>query len=1002
MKSFGRRTAIQAARVLVLLIPAFAPAADAAANAPAAYVLTVESANPATGITIAVSPKDQNEKANGIAPLTRDYRSGETVTLTAPSIVDGKYAFASWTGCASATSEICKVAMNANKTVRANYVAGKIYVLIVDSANPASGVPIQVSPPAVKGASNGVTGFERTYIAGTTVTLKAPAKAGSNGFSSWSGCKTAVTTTCKVTVNKPTTVVAKYAAPVNYTLTVASTNPSGGINVQANVADIHNTNHGTTTFHLTYRAGTKVQLTAISPSAGYSFLSWSGCASSTKAGVCNVQVAGNMTVTANYSEPDVTGVKITPSPATAIIGTSLELTATVEGTGSISHSVTWSLAAEAGSHLSPGTLTQTSSTTASYITPYPAPATVQIAAISTEAPGIRTTATVSLKSPAAASGPALSVDVNTPNTPSENPHKISPLIYGMNGYLLDSASAAIAHPGVVRWGGDDTSRYNYKNDMTNSAADYYFESFEGAASMPGGGNFTSFISSNVSLGAETLGTVPVLGWVTNNSNLACSFTLSQFPGQESYNGNSCGNGEYADGMEGCNQSGGCELFGNKTVAAITSNSEPAPSILDAPAPDAGASALSKWADGTWAGGWVNSLVTNSSYGPASGGKGVAIWDLDNEPAWWDAVHRDVHPSPSTYDEVTNGGIGTALAIKTADPSAKVSGPVIDYWWNYFYSKRDIESGWNTGPCYEPGQNPTDREAHGGVPMIEYYLQQFRKYSQSYGVRLLDYLDVHGYFAPDYPAGSGNSVGFATAGDTDEQQARMNGTRVFWDPTYTDPNFQQPIYPPDSNCSPPLQAPQLIPMLQNWVKKDYPGTGTSIDEYNFGGMESVNGAVVEADILGIFGRQNLSMSALWPTENYSSQGPGNYAFAMYRNYDGKNSTFGDTYLSATSANSGADAENQLAVYAAKRTSDHAITVIVINKTYGTLTSAISLKNFAASSGARAQVYRYSNANLNAIASEPAVAVTPPADGGTTSTLSATFPGQSITLLVIPNP
>ncbi|MGO9380414.1 MAG: glycoside hydrolase family 44 protein, partial [Dissulfurispiraceae bacterium] len=49
---------------------------------------------------------------------------------------------------------------------------------------------------------------------------------------------------------------------------------------------------------------------------------------------------------------------------------------------------------------------------------------------------------------------------------------------------------------------------------------------------------------------------------------------------------------------------------------------------------------------------MNSIVTG--YGNGTSGKGVALWDLDNEPAWWDAVHRDVHPSPSTYDEVTYG------------------------------------------------------------------------------------------------------------------------------------------------------------------------------------------------------------------------------------------------------------------------------------------------------------------------------------------------------------
>jgi hypothetical protein len=393
----------------------------------------------------------------------------------------------------------------------------------------------------------------------------------------------------------------------------------------------------------------------------------------------------------------------------------------------------------------------------------------------------------------------------------------------------------------------------------------------------------------------------------------------------------------------------------------------------------------------------------TGYGNGASDKGVAVWDLDNEPTWWDAVHRDVHPVAFTYDEVTNNGIGTALAIKSADSTALVSGPVMDNWWAYFYSKKDIEAGYGTGPCYQPWSDPTDRQAHGGVPMIEYYLQQFNKYSQMYGIRLIDYVDVHSYFAPDY---KGNSVAFTTSGNTEQQQARMNGTRVFWDPTYTDSNYLQPNYPTDlkyvSSCSPPAQAPQVIPMLQNWVTEDYPGTKTAIDEYNFGGLESINGAVVEADILGIFGRQNLSMSALWPTTYYSSQGPGNYAFAMYRNYDGNNSTFGDTFLYATSTESGADAENRLSVYGAQRSKDNAITIMVINKSYGSLTSTVSLQNLRAANGTTAQVYQYSNGNLNTIVQQTAVSVTPAAgSGGASAIENYTFPAQSITLFVVPD-
>jgi hypothetical protein len=129
-------------------------------------------------------------------------------------------------------------------------------------------------------------------------------------------------------------------------------------------------------------------------------------------------------------------------------------------------------------------------------------------------------------------------------------------------------------------------------------------------------------------------------------------------------------------------------------------------------------------------------------------------------------------------------------------------------------------------------------------------------------------------------------------------------------------------------------------------------------------------------------------------------PGNYAYGMYRNYDGKDSTFGGTYLYATSTSSGSDAEDQLAVYAAQRSSDQAITVMVINKTYGPLTSTLSLENFTTAS-TTAQVYLYSNANPNAIVPQTAATVTPPAGSGTTSTIGYTFPAQSITLLVVPN-
>jgi len=188
------------------------------------------------------------------------------------------------------------------------------------------------------------------------------------------------------------------------------------------------------------------------------------------------------------------------------------------------------------------------------------------------------------------------------------------------------------------------------------------------------------------------------------------------------------------------------------------------------------------------------------------------------------------------------------------------------------------------------------------------------------------------------------------------------------------------------------------MMRQWVANDYPGTKLAIDEYNWGGMESINGALAQADILGIFGREGLDVGTMWPTSDPSGQIPGMMAFAMYRNYDGSKSTFGDMGLASTSVAAGTDAEGSLAVYGALRSSDNAVTVMVINKTYADQTQTLSLANVAASG--QAKVYLYSSANLAAIVPQANITVTPPGGGGTTSSLSTTFPAQSITLLVIP--
>jgi hypothetical protein len=107
----------------------------------------------------------------------------------------------------------------------------------------------------------------------------------------------------------------------------------------------------------------------------------------------------------------------------------------------------------------------------------------------------------------------------------------------------------------------------------------------------------------------------------------------------------------------------------------------------------------------------------------------------------------------------------------------------------------------------------------------------------------------------------------------------------------------------------------------------------------------------------------------------------------------------TMSSNTTVTARAD-QSKLSVYGALRSLDNAVTVVVINKTYGDLTAILSLNNLSSSS-TTAQVFLYSNANLAAIVPQSTVAVTAPSGGGTTSTINTTFPAQSITLLVVPH-
>jgi hypothetical protein len=500
-------------------------------------------------------------------------------------------------------------------------------------------------------------------------------------------------------------------------------------------------------------------------------------------------------------------------------------------------------------------------------------------------------------------------------------HSISPNIYGVNFAAAAPGLTTAFKVPVNRWGGNSTSRYNYLNHTYNTGSDWYFENIVDEPS----GTLESFIAANKAHKVASLVTLPMIGWVAKDSPSShpflCSFPRTAFANQDSFDQWDANCGN-----------------GMNNNAPLTA------------APTTTSTAVSA----AWDGAEVKYLV--GKFGAAAKG-GVALYELDNEPVLWNSTHRDVHPAPLTYDELKAKSIAAATAVKTADPGAKTLGPSDWGWCAYYFSAAD-----------DCGKYKTDRTAHGKMDLAPWYLQQFAAASKSSGKRLLDDFDEH--FYPQ-----ANGVSLNSAGDAATQALRLRTTRSLWDPTYTDESWIGEM---------PHPKLAFIRTMKSWVAKYYPGTKTAITEYNFGGLESMNGALTQADVLGIFGREGLDLATLW--SGPTALQPGAFAFKLYLNYDGKGGHFGETAIKATSSN-----QALLSVYAAQRTADKALTLMVINKTGQAMTTSVGIAGFNAA--AKAQPFRYSKSSIKAIKRLNAV---PVAKGH----ITLTYPANSITLLVVP--
>lgn len=242
--------------------------------------------------------------------------------------------------------------------------------------------------------------------------------------------------------------------------------------------------------------------------------------------------------------------------------------------------------------------------------------------------------------------------------------------------------------------------------------------------------------------------------------------------------------------------------------------------------------------------FVNFLV--KKYGNASTATGVKNYALCNEPRLWSSTHPRIHPTAVTGAELIDRSTRLATAVKDVDPHAKLFGPAFYGIW----------------PMYDLQNKPDWDTIKGSYSwFVDYYLDKMKVASDNYKSRLLDVFTFHYYSH----TGSDSSDTYI--------RERMQAPRGLWDPDYT--------------------AMPLLKRVQNSIDKYNPGTKMGITEYGFGGRMHISGGIATADLLGIFARMGLHQASYW---TLSEETPYPIAaFRLYRNYDGKRSTFGDTRI-----------------------------------------------------------------------------------------------------------
>lgn len=311
-------------------------------------------------------------------------------------------------------------------------------------------------------------------------------------------------------------------------------------------------------------------------------------------------------------------------------------------------------------------------------------------------------------------------------------------VYGV-AYATATQLADLNAP-LNRYGGNNTSRYNWQINADNRGQDWYFQSIA-ESSATAGTRGDDFIGAAKSAGAQPAVTIPTIGWVArigaNRAKLA-SYSVAKYGPQTGSDSQ-----WFPDAGNGIRSSDGAKITWNDQADANTPN------------------------NATIQRGWINQLVTR--WGVAANG-GLKYYILDNEPSLWHETHRDVHATGATMEEVRDYMLAYASEVKNADPGASVIGPEEWGWLGTKLSGYDQQYGNTNG--WPAWSSLPDRSSHGQTDYLPWLLQQVQQQSAIEDRRLLDVFTSH-----YYPRGPGGRQRHDVCPDGHGQHVDLPGAGV---------------------------------------------------------------------------------------------------------------------------------------------------------------------------------------------------------------------------------